>query len=146
MRGLRVVVAAALTLALGGCSLWGMEGGPGGAGAAAPTVSSGQSAVAATPGTDGVQRITITMGDDLRLHPSVVLAHPGTIEFTFHNTGAIPHDIEFSAGVSGPTGGTGNLNAGTSATVRVSVSAPGDYPFPCVYHQSSGMVGTLMVR
>jgi plastocyanin len=146
---LRVAAAIALTLTLGGCSMWGMEGGPGGAGAADPTVSSGQSAVPATPGADGVQRITITMGDDLRLHPSVVLAHPGTIEFTFHNTGAIPHDIEFSASAAstaGPTGGTGNLNAGTSATVRVSVSAPGDYPFPCIYHQSSGMVGTLMVR
>lgn len=143
MRVLPVTAAVLLALALGGCSLWGMEGGPGGAGAADPTVSSGQSPAPATPGPDGVQRITITMGDDLRLHPSVVLAHPGTIEFSFRNTGAIPHDIEFSGGVSGATG---NLNAGASSTVRVSVTAPGDYPFPCVYHQSSGMVGTLMVR
>jgi plastocyanin len=143
MRVLPVTAVVALALALGGCSLWGMEGGPGGAGAADPTVSSGQSPVPATQGPDGVQRITITTGDDLRLHPSVVLAHPGSIEFTFRNTGAIPHDIEFSGNASG---GTGNLNAGASSTVRVSVSAPGDYPFPCVYHQSSGMVGTLMVR
>src|SRR5262249_20284481 len=147
MRALPMTVAVALTLAvsaaLGGCSWWGMEGGPGGSGAAGPTVSRGQSPVPATAGADGVQRITITMGDDLRLHPSLVLAHPGTIEFTFRNTGAIPHDIEFSAGTSG---GTGNLNAGASATVRVSVTAPGDYPFPCVYHPSSGMVGTLEGR
>ena len=129
-------------LLLGGCSLWGMEGGPGGAGAADPAASSGQSPVPATPGPDGVQRVTITMGDDLRLHPSVVLAHLGSVEFTFRNTGAIPHDIELSGGA---TGGTGNLNAGASAIVRVSVTAPGDYPFPCVYHQSSGMLGTLMV-
>jgi plastocyanin len=97
--------------------------------------------VDAVAGPDGVQRITITMGDDLRLHPAVVHAHPGTIEFAFRNTGAIPHDIEFPNLLTG----TENLNGGATGTVRVSVSQPGTYPFPCLYHQSSGMTGTLLV-
>jgi plastocyanin len=137
------VLAVAGLLALGGCSLWGVEGGPGGIGAARATASTGPTPVDATAGPDGVQRIDITMGDDLRLHPSLVRAHPGLIEFTFHNNGSTPHDIEFQlpAGQSG----TGNLNAGAAATVRVRVDQPGSYPFPCLYHQSSGMQGTLVV-
>jgi len=139
---LRLVPVAGLVLVLGGCSLWGMEGGPGGAGGAAPSASTSVAApVDAVAGPDGVQRFTITMGDDLRLHPSAVRAHPGTIEFVFRNTGVTPHDIEFAS----PTAGTGNVNGSASATVRVTVSQPGQYPFPCVYHQSSGMVGTLTV-
>jgi plastocyanin len=140
-RILLAVVTAGLALSLGGCSLWGMEGGPGGTGAVGPSASSGPSPVDAVAGPDGVQRITITMGDDLRLHPSLVRAHPGAIEFTFRNTGATPHDVEFQ----GVAGGTGNLNGGASTTVRVSVAQPGTYPFPCVYHQSSGMTGSLIV-
>jgi plastocyanin len=135
------VAATGLALSLGGCSLWGVEGGPGGSGAVGAGVSTGPSPVDAVAGPDGVQRVTITMGDDLRLRPSLVRAHPGTIEFTFRNAGATPHDIE----LPGLSGGTGNLNGGASAIVRVSAAQPGTYPFPCVYHQSSGMTGTLVV-
>ncbi len=136
-------LAVAALLALGACSLWGAEGGPGGIGAADPSASAGPTPVLASTGPDGIQRIDISMGDDLRLHPAVVRAHPGTVEFTFHNAGAVPHDIEFQL----PTGqvGTGNLDAGASTTVRVTLSSPGTYPFPCLYHQSSGMSGTVIV-
>src|SRR5262249_29445460 len=135
------VLGLVALLGLDACSLWGMEGGPGAAGAAEPTDS--VAAVDAVAGPDGVQRATIVMGDDLRLHPSLVRAHTGTVQLTFQNTGTTPHDIEIQlpAGQSG----TGNLNAGVATAVRITVSQPGTYPFPCIYHQSSGMQGTLQV-
>ena len=40
---------------------------------------------------------------------------------------------------------TGNLNAGQASTVRVRIDAPGQYPYPCLYHLSSGMLGTLEI-
>jgi plastocyanin len=139
---MRLLALIGLVLTLGGCSMWGMEGGPGGSGAAAPTVATGQSPVDAVVGSDGIQRVEVTMGDDLRLHPALVRARPGVIVFTFHNTGATPHDIEFP----GLARGTGNLNGDASVTVRLTAREPGTYPFSCVYHQSSGMQGTLVVQ
>ena len=137
----RSLVVVPLVLALGGCSIWGMEGGPGGAGAAAPSTSgSAVPSADAVAGADGVQRIEITAGDDLRFTPSVVRAHPGTVEFTFRNVGSTPHSVRVVAGA-----GTGNLNGGQTATVRVTVDQPGTYPFPCLYHVASGMQGTLIV-
>ncbi len=147
MRSGWLLLAVVGLLGLSGCSIWGMEGGPGGLGASTPA-SSSMPARAAVTGPDGVQRVQITVDDDLRLDPSVVSAHPGLVEFTFHNAGSTPHDIEFplpSAAAPVP-GDTGNLNAGAQATVRLRVDQPGTYPFPCVYHQSSGMIGTLIVR
>jgi plastocyanin len=140
-RALVAMLGLVALLGLDACSLWGMEGGPGAAGAAEP--SDTVAATDAVAGADGVQRATITMGDDLRLHPSLVRAHAGTVELTFRNTGSTPHDIE----VQLPAGesGTGNLNGGAATVVRISVSQPGTYPFPCLYHQSSGMQGTLEV-
>jgi plastocyanin len=141
-RPVGAVLAVALALAvLGGCSLWGPEGGPGGAGIAAGSAPA-EPPVTATPGPDGVQRVEVRMADDLRLVPGVVHAAPGVIEFTFHNAGAVPHDIRFeTAGAPG----SGNLNGGDRRTVRVEVTRPGRYPYPCLYHVSSGMVGTLVV-
>jgi plastocyanin len=143
-----VVVGCALGLVamLGGCALWGPEGGPGGAGLAAPTSSASPAAVDAVLGPDGVQRVEISAGDDLRFSPSVVRARPGVIDFVFHNTGTTPHAVEVAiAPTDSPAVGTGNLNGGQTQTVRVTVNKPGTYPFPCVYHVSSGMQGTLEI-
>jgi plastocyanin len=88
-----------------------------------------------------VQRVDVTAGDDLRFTPSLVRARPGVIEFVFHNSGATAHDIQVEpAAVT-----TGNLNGGQTGTIRVTVDQPGRYPFPCLYHVSSGMQGTLEV-
>ena len=138
----RLVIAVALVLSLGGCAIWGPEGGPGGAGLQGPSAGSTPPPVDAVSGADGVQRVSVEVGDDLRFTPSVVRARPGEIEFVFHNTGSTPHDARFL--VPGEPA-TGNLNGGQNGTVRVTVSEPGTYPFPCLYHDSSGMVGQLIV-
>lgn len=141
MRVRPVVVLAAVPLLLGGCATWGPEGGPGGAGIVAPTGT--ESAADAVLGPDGVQRVEVTTGDDLRFTPSVVRAHPGIIEFVFRNVGGTPHDVRFPESTDTP--GTGNLNGGQTRTVRVTVEKAGRYPFPCLYHVSSGMRGALLV-
>jgi plastocyanin len=138
------LTAIAVVALLTGCSLWGPEGGPGGTGIAAGSPSAAV-AVVAEAGPDGVQRVEIRMADDLRMTPALVLAAPGAIEFTFRNDGAVPHDIRLETGGQPPPG-SGNLNGGGRGTVRVEVARPGRYPFPCLYHVSSGMVGTLEVR
>ena len=134
------LLAVACLIGLAGCSIWGPEGGPGGAGIAAGNEPT-EVPVGATVGADGVQRVDVTVGDDLRFTPSLVRARPGIVEFVFHNVGTTPHDIRVEPG----TGATGNLNGGQTRTVRVTVDQPGQYPFPCLYHISSGMQGTLEV-
>ncbi|MCP2329259.1 plastocyanin [Hamadaea flava] len=139
------VLVAVLTLAsAAGCAVWGTEGGPGGAGAALPTATASvaPSPAVAVKGSDGVQRIEVAIGDDLRLHPDVVRATTGTIEITFRNTGVTPHDISVDT-VPGVDGG--NVNGGQTKTVTVTVTQPGTYPMPCAYHVTSGMQGTLEV-
>jgi plastocyanin len=138
------VLAAAACVVLAGCSIWGPEGGPGGSGLRAPTASAIPSAEAVV-GPDGVQRVEVSAGDDLRFIPSVVRAHPGVIEFVFRNTGTTPHDARLEGPDGGTLGDSGNVNGGQSATVRVTVTQPGTYPFPCLYHDSSGMRGQLIV-
>jgi plastocyanin len=136
--------ALALSLALTGCSLWGLEGGPDAVGASLPPVAATeQAAVAAVPGADGVQRIEIAVDDELRLTPQVVTAKPGRIEFTFRNTGLTPHDIALRIPAATASG---NVNGHATGTVTVEVTEPGAYPMPCLYHGTSGMRGTLLIR
>ncbi|WP_412539583.1 cupredoxin domain-containing protein [Longispora sp. K20-0274] len=139
---MRKLLALLLVLPLlGGCAVWGPEGGPNGVGIAKP------SAVATTPtatdailGADGVQRVTITVTDRLRFEPSEVRANVGTIEFTIRNTGGSPHTFGVGADK------LDNINGGETRTLRVTVDRPGSYPYPCAYHGSVGMRGTLDVR
>jgi plastocyanin len=135
-----MALAMATLMCLTGCSIWGPEGGPGGAGIAGASAST-QVPVMASIGPDGVQRIDVTAGDDLRFTPSLARARPGVIDFVFHNAGTTAHDIAVEPGAAT----TGNLNGGEARTVRVRIDKPGRYPFPCLYHVSSGMTGTLEV-
>ncbi|MFI5958716.1 cupredoxin domain-containing protein [Cryptosporangium sp. NPDC051539] len=131
----------ALVLVVAGCS-WGPEGGPGGVGASDAPVTAATSeapAVAATTGPDGVQRISVSMTDDLKFVPDHVTAKPGVIEFRLQNIGVTPHDLTLRNQTAG------NVNGGQTVTFRVTVSKPGRYPFPCLYHAESGMRGVLEV-
>ncbi|GAA1764323.1 cupredoxin domain-containing protein [Luedemannella helvata] len=148
MRTTILALSVAALLSLSGCAIWGSEGGPGGSGMKKPVLQQGAGATAddavdVVAGDDGVQRATITLTDGLRFSPSTVRARPGTVELTFVNSGGTAHDIAVRD--AGATADTGNLNGGQQGTVRVTVTAPGRYPFPCLYHASSGMVGTLVI-
>jgi len=142
-RGVGSTAVAVVGVAmLAGCASWGPEGGPGGIGrsdAPQPTATASTPAVAATRGPDGVQRITVSLTDDLKFVPDRVSARPGVIEFRLQNVGVTPHDMT----VADTT--VGNLNGGRTAVLRVTVPKPGQYPFPCLYHAESGMRGVLEV-
>ncbi|MEU8077872.1 cupredoxin domain-containing protein [Catellatospora citrea] len=139
-----VAVAIVSTFAVSGCALWGLEGGPGAEGAATPpAAATAPAAVQAVLGADGVQRIEITVDDELRLTPQVVAARPGRIELTFRNVGLTPHDIALR--IPAATG-TGNINGSATDTVTVDITQPGTYPMPCLYHGTSGMRGTLQIH
>ncbi|GAB4054377.1 cupredoxin domain-containing protein [Catellatospora paridis] len=136
--------ALASTFAVSGCALWGLEGGPDAEGAATPpAAATAAPAVQAVQGSDGVQRIEITVDDELRLTPQVVAARPGRIELTFRNVGLTPHDIALR--IPAATG-TGNINGSATDTLTVEITQPGTYPMPCLYHGTSGMRGTLQIR
>lgn len=136
----KALLLAGAVMLLSGCSVWGPEGGPGGAGIASATPS--VASVDAVAGPDGVQRVEVSAGDDLQFVPAVVRARTGVIEFTIRNIGQTPHDVRLEAPAPA---GTGNLNAGQTMVIRVTVDRPGRYPFPCLYHVSSGMRGILDV-
>ncbi|GIF95899.1 cupredoxin domain-containing protein [Catellatospora citrea] len=139
-----VAVAIVSAFAVSGCALWGLEGGPDAEGAATPpAAATAPAAVQAVQGSDGVQRIEITVDDELRLTPQVVAARPGRIELTFRNVGLTPHDIALR--IPAATG-TGNINGSATDTVTVEITQPGTYPMPCLYHGTSGMRGTLQIR
>jgi plastocyanin len=146
LRPLGTVLLAG-TLLLSGCGLWGPEGGPLGPAPHPSTTSPSAPAVDAVAGPDGVQRVQISLTDDLKLMPDHVRARTGVIELTFHNAGITPHAITLgqrSPGAPSPPG-TGNLNADQTATIRLTIDRPGRYPYPCQYHSSTGMQGTLDV-
>ncbi|TQS45658.1 cupredoxin domain-containing protein [Cryptosporangium phraense] len=134
--------AIALVLLVAGCS-WGPEGGPGGIGrsdAPVTTSTSEAPAVAATAGPDGVQRISVSMTDDLKFVPDHVEARPGVIEFRLQNVGVTPHDMTLDDRTAG------NVNGGETVTFTLTITKPGRYPFPCLYHAESGMRGVLEVN
>ncbi|NUP50595.1 MAG: Dyp-type peroxidase [Catenulispora sp.] len=130
-------------------------------GAAAASSASGAAAPAALPsdiagggtgravlGPDGVQRITVTADDNLRYHPSVIEAAPGTIEVTFKNTGTLPHTMsEDGPPQPGePAAGIAQLAGGDQTTMSLKLTQPGDYPFQCGYHAAEGMYAVIRVR
>ncbi|SHM89429.1 cupredoxin domain-containing protein [Cryptosporangium aurantiacum] len=132
----------ALVLLTAGCASWGPEGGPGGIGrsdAPVTAATTASPAVVATAGPDGVQRITVNLTDDLKFVPDRVTARPGVVEFRLQNVGVTPHDMTVASATAG------NINGGKTAVLRVTVSKPGEYPFPCLYHAESGMRGVLEI-
>lgn len=149
-RRLLAIALAAVIPLLGGCSMWGPEGGPGGAGGGTtgtPTSADGPE-VQATTGPDGVQRITIQATDTLHFQPAAVRAHTGTLEITVHDAGVTPHTFTFPVPPPGiaPGAGIDNLNGGQTRTFRLTITTPGRYAFQCAYHATNGMRGVLDLR
>lgn len=95
----------------------------------------------ASPAAGGGQQVTVQAADTMRFTPSAIVARPGRLTIVVRNVGKDPHNFEI------PTLGAdaGNIPAGMSATVTVTLSKPGSYPFDCAYHVALGMVGTVQV-
>lgn len=93
---------------------------------------------------DGVQRITLDVGDDYRFHPATFYVHPGRVEVTLKNTGSgAPHDFQvtkFPSDYVGQVQQPGQTQSSTFGT-----PSPGRYQFVCTIHVRQGMVGTMIV-
>lgn len=132
-RGLPLVLAGVLAAAAGGCSRESPRARERPREAAVATAS---------PGADGVQRVTVTGDDSFRFSPATIYAKPGRIAISLHDSGSTPHDMVFrlfGAGVP-------NVEAGKTRTAVFTVAEPGTYAFSCSYHQDFGMTGKLVVR
>ena len=65
----------------------------------------------------------------------------GPITITFRNGSSLPHNLVFTAGLTGATRTI--VEPGTSDEILLTEAAPGAYRFACTIHD--GMAGTLIV-
>ncbi|MEW9519697.1 cupredoxin domain-containing protein [Streptomyces tubercidicus] len=100
----------------------------------------------AKKGTDGVQRITVTVDDRQRFFPSHIRARPGALVITVRNTGGTPHTLTLQGRAEHAGSGMDNLNGGRRGSIRLTFTGPGRYAFFCAYHAGVGMEGEILVR
>jgi len=106
--------------------------------APAPTTTS------AAPPAAGAASLTI--GEtEYKLTPAQGNAKAGSVTITAKNSGAIVHSLEVQG--NGVTQKTGNIQAGSSATLKVNLK-PGTYQMFCPIdgHRALGMKGTIVVK
>jgi uncharacterized cupredoxin-like copper-binding protein len=80
------------------------------------------------------------------LTPSaVMLSKPGTYEFRATNDGSVTHALEIEG--NGVEAKTGSIAAGSSMTLRVTLSKAGSYEIYCPVdsHKAEGMKGSVTV-
>jgi plastocyanin len=103
-----------------------------------------QSGTATASEVNGIQRVTLLVGNDYRFHPSTVYVHPGRVQVTLKNTGTgAPHDFQVS---KFPTDYVGEVQQpGQTQSSTFTTPSPGRYQFVCTIHVRQGMVGTMIV-
>ena len=109
--------------------------------------------VTAETGTDGIQRLAITL-DSYSFAPAHIIVQSGTpVEFTLKNVSTLaPHSVKIDA----PADGLDlyqEVEPGKTATLSFTPAKPGMYEFYCdkklaffPSHRKKGMVGKLEVR
>lgn len=126
-----VTVAAFCTLALAGCqsrSRYNREGHSG-------------STTAST--FEGVQAVTLLVGDNYRFEPSTVTVHEGKVRITLRHTGTgAPHNWQLTGF---PADFVPDVNGGQTASTTFQTPSPGRYTFVCTIHVKQGQTGTLIV-
>jgi plastocyanin len=92
---------------------------------------------------NGVQQVTIDVGDDFRFHPSTITVHPGRVQIVLKHTGTgAPHDWQVT---DFPADFVPLTNSGQTRTGTFIAPAPGRYEFECTIHLRQGQRGTLIV-
>lgn len=92
---------------------------------------------------DGVQQVTLLVGDDYRFHPSTITVHPGRVQVVLRHTGTgAPHDWQLS---DFPADFVPLTSGGQTRSATFIAPAPGRYEFVCTIHVRQGQRGTLDV-
>ena len=76
----------------------------------------------------------------MRYVPAIDTVHVG-VPVKWKNNDGYNHTVNTD---DGTTISSGNITSGTVYTFTF--TTPGTYPYHCIYHQSMGMVGTLIVK
>jgi plastocyanin len=93
---------------------------------------------------NGVQRITLRVGNDYRFHPSTFYVHEGRVRVTLKNTGSgAPHDFRVTRFPSDYVPLV--QQPGQTMSSTFTTPSPGRYQFVCTIHTRQGMVGTMVV-
>ena len=131
VRAAALLIAAAVTAALAGCS-------------------NTQASVNRRPHTGattavvvgGKQQVTVDANDLYRFDPSTITVHPGQVEIDLVNVGkGAPHDWSL-LGFSYTTPLTGT---GQHSSITFTAPSPGTYTYVCTIHRKQGQTGTLVV-
>jgi plastocyanin len=128
-----IACAAAAVLALAGCT-----------NTESPINRRPHTGSASASTVNGVQQVTITVGEDDRFHPSTIVVHRGKVEIVLkHDAEGAPHDWSLSGfpGAYVPT-----TSGGQTRTASFMAPSPGNYQFVCTIHAKLGMNGTLVVK
>lgn len=158
MRSRFVSVIAVLAL-VAGCSegggpasswVYGPTASPTSSGAAGPTGQQGSQApspastAAGTPAGAATEvRIGTDAGTDLRFDPEAAsVAGGGTVQVSFENLSAVPHNLTFQDPIDAATATV--VDPGAGDTITFEAPPPGDYQFVCTLHP--GMDGTLTIE
>jgi plastocyanin len=102
-----------------------------------------QSGSATASAVNGVQTVTLSVGDTFRFTPDVITVHPGPVQVILVHTGTgAPHDFSV---LGFPADFVPLVRPGGTSKATFTAPAPGRYTFVCTIHESQGEVGTLIV-
>lgn len=97
--------------------------------------------------TDGVQRLTVLVSNEMRFSPSRLVVKTGKpVELTLRSIGLAPHDFFLTAGVDEPVRIA--VDGGRMATATFTLPRPGTYSFICSVggHSDGGMRGSIVAE
>jgi uncharacterized cupredoxin-like copper-binding protein len=115
--------------------------------AASGTSPTASTPVAASEAPNGVQQVTLTVGNSMRFEPAAISVRAGQpVELTLRNDGQMPHDFTLSEGVAQPV--KVSATGGQTASGTFTLEKPGTYTFECSMpgHALAGMRGTITAQ
>lgn len=102
-----------------------------------------QSGSATASVVNGVQEVTVYVGDTFRFTPNVITVHPGMVRIVLvHQGTGAPHDLTLT---DFPADFVPLVRPGGTTQATFMAPAPGSYTFVCTIHQTQGQTGTLVV-
>ena len=111
------------------------------------TTGTTSSPAPAASGSNGVQQVTVAVGNSMSFEPTSITVGTGQpVQLTLRNTGLMPHDFSLSDGVAQPVHIAASGGQTTSDTFTIDY--PGTYAFDCSMpgHASAGMRGTISAQ